>query len=76
MEWVVFVHLAGQLSCTCGKNYNAGHYMQTFLPDFFVSAMLRGTIDFYHLRPLSTTLIIIAWGSQGQWIAKPLGFIF
>ena len=30
------------------KNFNFGHYMQTFQPNVFISAMLIGTIDFSH----------------------------
>ena len=30
------------------KNFNVGHYTQTFQPVFFIPAMLKGSIDFYH----------------------------
>ena len=36
-------------SMLCGRNFNVGHFMQTSQPIFFISAILLGTIDFYHL---------------------------
>ena len=44
--------------CLCCKNLNVGHYMQTFQPNFVISAMLKGTTDFYHFIPLSLTLTV------------------
>ena len=41
-----------------GKNFNVGHYMQTFQPIFLIPAMLIGTIDFYHFIPISLTLTL------------------
>ena len=43
----------------CDKNFNAGHYSKTFKPNFFVPAMLIGTIDFCHFMPLSLTLNLL-----------------
>ena len=31
-----------------GKIFNVGHYRQTIQPNFFIPAMLIGTIDLYH----------------------------
>ena len=53
------------MSCICldsqsavlyGKNFNVGHYTQTFYPQFFIPAILIGTIDFDHFILLSLTL--------------------
>ena len=41
------VHLAVQLSVLQGKYFNVEHSMQTFEPNLFIPAMLRGTFDFY-----------------------------
>ena len=53
------VRLAGQPavcpSVLRGKNFNVGFYTQTFQPNLFIPAMFTGTIDFYHLIPLSLT---------------------
>ena len=59
------------LAVLLGRNFNIGHYMQSFQPNFVMPAMPIGTIDFYHFTPLSLVL-----GSQGQCIKKPVGFIF
>ena len=48
-SWLVFLH---------GKNFNVGHYSQTFQP-----AMLKSTIDFYHFISLSD--LDLGWGPQG-----------
>ena len=65
----MFVRLAWQ-------RFNAGDYMQTVQPDlFFISTMLMGTIDFYHLVPLSLTLTL-SGEQQGQCKEISLGFIF
>ena len=40
------------------KKLNIGHNMQTFQPNYFIPAMLIGTIDFHHLKPLSLTLTL------------------
>ena len=45
------VQLAGHPSCA-GKTYNVGH-ANSFLPNFFIPAMLIGAIDFSHFIPLS-----------------------
>ena len=66
----MFIHLA----VLCGKNFNVGHYMQTFLPVFVIPAMHKGTVDFNQFIPLSLTLA--GWGSQGQCKSKHLCFIF
>ena len=55
MEWVMFVGLASQSAFLHGKNFNIGYYTQTTQQKFFIPAMLIGTIDFYHLMPLSLT---------------------
>ena len=48
---------------------------QLFDQNFFILAMLIGTIDFYHFIWAFTDLDF-GWGSQGQCKAKPAGFIF
>ena len=58
-----------------GKNFNTGHYTQTFQPMFFIPAIHIGTIDFYHFISTFTDLGHCC-RSQGQCKAKPLGFIF
>ena len=40
------------------QGFNIGRYLQTFLPDSFIPAMLTGTIDFYLFIPLSVTLTL------------------
>ena len=57
-----------------GKNFDTGHYMQTFQPDFFTPATLIGTIDFYFI-PHSLTLTLRE-RSQCQRIAKSICFLF
>ena len=37
------------------KNFNNGRYMQTFQPDNFIPAIVKGTIDCYQFIPLSVT---------------------
>ena len=56
------------------KNFNTGHYMQNFLPNFFIRAMLLGTIDFCHFIPLLLTLNLPWFTKSAQ--SKPIGFIF
>ena len=41
-----------------GENLNAGHNTQTFQTIVFIPVILKGTIDFYHLIPLSLILIL------------------
>ena len=41
-----------------GKNFDMGYYTQTVQSNFFIPAMLVGTIDFYHCIPLSLTLTL------------------
>ena len=48
----MFGQPAGQLA-GCGKDFNNGHFMQTFQPNIFIAAMLIGTND---LELLSLTL--------------------
>ena len=50
-----------------GKSFDVGHYMQTFQQHFF-----PWLLPFY----AAFTDLDLAWGSQGQHKAKPLGFIF
>ena len=43
----------------------------------YMPAILIDNIDFYHFMPLFFfTDLDLAWGSQGQSKAKPLGFIY
>ena len=51
-------------SCSSGlpavlrdKNFNFGHYTQTFQPNCVMPVMLIGAIDFYHFILLSLTLV-------------------
>ena len=46
-----------------GKEFNIEHYVQTFQPDFFLPAMLIGTIDLYSFTPLSVALT----PAEGEW---------
>ena len=46
--------LSGQLTILRGKNFNIGHHTQTFQ-----IGRTDGTIVFYHLLPLSLTLILV-----------------
>ena len=50
-----------------GKNFNVGCYKQTVQLNFFIPAMLIGTVDFYDFIPLSVSFtdLDFAWGSQG-----------
>ena len=55
------VHLSDQMARWLtwhGKNFNVGHYTQTFQPNFFTPAIHIGNIDFYHFIPLSLTLTL------------------
>ena len=52
-------HPAGRLNVLHGKNFNVGHYMQTFQPDVCTPAMLIGTVDYYYFIPLSLTLSLL-----------------
>ena len=57
-----------------GKNFNFGHYTLSVQPQFSACHAYR-----YHwFLPFYTafTDVELAWGSQGQRIAKPLGFVF
>ena len=65
---------SGRLAVLRGKNFNVGHYTQTFKP-FFIPAMLIGTTDFYKFF-ITFTDLKRGWESQGQCKAKPLGYIF
>ena len=47
-----------RLSCLAKKKSNIGHSTQTVLRNFFLPAMLIGTIHFYHFIPLSLTLTV------------------
>ena len=62
--WVTWVYvLIIRLAILSGRNFNIGHYTQTFQPNFFIPAMLIGTTDFYHIILLSVTLTL-AWGCK------------
>ena len=63
------------ISCVCvlcGKNIIVGNYTQTFLPIFFIPAMLRGTVNCYHFIPLSGTFDL----GHNVSTEKPVDFIF
>ena len=51
------VHLASWPTAVRVINFNVGHDMQTYQP-YFSPGMRKGTIDFYHFRPLSMTLTL------------------
>ena len=57
-----------------GKNFNVGHYKQTFQQMYFITDMCIGTIDFYYFIPLSLTLIL----DRGHKVSakQNLGFFF
>ena len=57
-----------------GKNFNIGHCAQSVQPRFFTNHAYRH----HWLLPVYTTVmdLDLAWGSQGQLEAKPIGFIF
>ena len=57
MELCNKLSLADWLSCKA-KTFNVWHYTQTVRPNLFISATLRGTIDFYHSISLSVTLTL------------------
>ena len=50
----------GQLTVLQSKNFNVGHYMQTFLPKVFIPAMPIGIIDFHDFILLTMT----DWGHK------------
>ena len=50
--------VSGQPAVLRCKNFKIGHYMQNNQPNFFIPAMLIGTVHFYHLIPLSLTLTL------------------
>ena len=56
------------------KTLNVRHYTLTIQPDFFIPVLLIGTVNFYQF--LTCTDLDLAWGSQGQHKAKPIGIIF
>ena len=57
--WIYgFSHVC--LSILHGKDFSVGHYMQAFQPNFFMHAMLVGTISFYHLIPFSL-ILTLSW---------------
>ena len=39
-----------------GKDFNVGHYMQTFQPNFFIPAMFVGTMDSTMFIPVTMIL--------------------
>ena len=53
------VHLPSQPVVLHGKNLSYEHYMQTVQANFFIPAMLTGTIDICHFIPLSLTLTLV-----------------
>ena len=61
-------------SILCNKSFNTGHYTQTVPPNFFVHAMLIGTIDFYHFIPCPLTLTLP--GIHKISTKQSIGFIF
>ena len=52
MLWVILVWLL------LGKIVITGYYAQAFQLNYFMPAVLMGTIDLYHLTPLSLTLTL------------------
>ena len=64
---------AGQQS-SCMAKALMFDIVHIFRPNLFIPVMLIGTIDFYYFIPL--TDLDLAWVSQDQCKAKPLGFIF
>ena len=75
MKYVVFVRPSGRPSVLRGKNFNVGHYYHANCSTIFViylacSYALTSTI-LYRFADLD-----LAWGSQGQRKAKPIGFTF
>ena len=52
------VCLAGQLSCLARQKLNVEHFSQNFLLNYFIPAMVTGTIDLYHVIPLSVALVL------------------
>ena len=64
------VHLARQPSSLRGKTLTLDIYTQTVQSYFFIPVVLIGTIC------ITLPDLDLAWGSQGQCQAKPLGFVF
>ena len=66
------VHPAGWLGVRPlvfrGKNFSVGYCTQTSELNFFIPAMLIGTIDYYHFIPLSLTLTLpgVTWSVQSK----------
>ena len=52
------VHVCHWPAILLGKNFIVVHYMQTVQPNFFIPAILIGTIDFYHFIPISLTMTL------------------
>ena len=61
------VRLFGSPASCHGKNFNAGLYMQTVLPIFFIPAILMGTIDVY---PFILTLVTLTMSESHMVSAK------
>ena len=65
---ISLVHLASQptgpcisvrQSILCGKNFDIGHYTQSFKPNSFTSAMHVGPIGHCHFVPLSVNIALV-----------------
>ena len=54
------VRPASRLAFLPGKNFNIGHYMPIFQPNFFIPAILTSAINFYHFIPLSLSLFKVS----------------
>ena len=56
LSWSASRLLSIHPAILCGKNFGIGHCAQPFQPNSFILTMLVGTIEFYHVVPLSLTL--------------------
>ena len=52
--WIYVYQLCSSVwsAVSDGKNFNIGHYAQTFRPVCFIPGMFMNVIDFYHFEPL------------------------
>ena len=76
LSGVLFVCQAGwqaRLVILCGKTFSIEQYMQTF-PTIFIPARLVGTIDLYHLIPLTMTVNLAGVTRSEQSLLAPIHF--
>ena len=65
MDLCYLLCLSGLLAVFCGKNLNAGQYVQTFLQNVYIPAVLIGTVNFHHFM-LQPSISDLDFGNTKQ----------